>query len=489
MGKLSPPVTLEFADTEAEQCLLGTLLADPGALDEASWLHGDDFQVERHRWVYEAITRLARAGREANVVTVPGELQRVGRLGPDTDRQVDTGFVMELSTLPPSYSYGRFYAERIRRARRRQALASLGGQVLAMANNGQNGTDYALKIAALTAEIDDMWPDPDMLTKGPYTFSTWQDLEGAIGPIEWDWPGWLPKGFATMIAAEPGVGKSVLALRLAAVYLLGWSWPDGTPYEGTPGRVLWCETEGGQALNLQRARAWGLPTDRILTPTGNPLDSISLEDYRQLDAIRQIAANEDIRLIVVDSFSGGNSKDENDAEAGRVVKAIAEVARDAGLPLVITHHLNKSWRSNRITLANIRGSTAIAQYVRLVWALDKPDPEEQTALRLYGVKNNLGLSPKEIGLQVTDTGMQLLREVPEAPKPDTVVDRAAEFLLDLLQREPLPKREIESAFESEGLSLAALRRAESRLNITKVKRSDGPWMWSLPVHAEAERLQ
>lgn len=292
-----------------------------------------------------------------------------------------------------------------------------------------------------------------------------------------------------MIAAEPGIGKSVLALRLAAVYLLGWPWPDGTPYTGERGRVLWCETEGGQALNLARATAWGLPTDRILTPTSNPLDSISLEDYRQLDAIQQIALNEDVRLIVVDSFSGGNSKDENDAEAGRVVKAIAHVARDAGLPLVVTHHLNKAWRSNRITLSNVRGSTAIAQFVRLVWAIDKPDPDDQTALRLYGVKNNLGLSPKEIGLQVTDTGMVLLREAPEAPKPDTVVDRAVEFLLDLLQREPLPKREIEAAFEGAGLSPAALRRAENRLNITKIKRSDGPWIWSLPVHVDESRPQ
>lgn len=475
--------TLQFSDQEAERCLLGTLLSEPAALSEAGWLRGDDFQIDKHRWIFEAITRLAGAGKAANVVTVPAELQRAGRVWKDRDIEL-----MELAALPPSYSYGRFYAERIRRARRRQALQSVASEAARLLAK-QNGVDPVAKVAMLTAEIDELYPDPDSLGTGAYQFSTWQDLEGAIGPIEWDWPGWLPKGFATMIAAEPGIGKSVLALRLAATYLLGWSWPDGTPYAGTPGKVLWCETEGGQALNLARATAWGLPTDRILTPTSNPLDSISLEDYRQLDSIRQIAAGEDIRLIVVDSFSGGSSKDENDAEAGRVVKTIAEVARDAGLPLVITHHLNKSWRSNRITLANIRGSTAIAQFVRLVWALDKPDPEEQTALRLYGVKNNLGLSPKEIGLQVTDTGMQLLREVPEAPKPDTVVDRAAEFLLDLLQREPLPKREIESAFESEGLSLAALRRAESRLNITKVKRSDGPWMWSLPVHADAERLQ
>lgn len=476
--------TLQLVDVEAEQCLLGTLLVDGDVLGEVTWLRADDFQIDKHRWIFEAITSLAGAGKAANVVTLPAELQRAGRVWRDHDIEL-----MELAALPPSSSYGRFYAARIRRARRRQALQSVASEAARLAAK-QNGVDPVAKVALLTAEIEELYPDPDDLVMGPHRYSTWQDMEGAIGPIEWDWPGWLPKGFATMIAAEPGIGKSVLALRLAAVYLLGWPWPDGTAYEGGRGKVLWCETEGGQALNLARATGWGLPTDRILTPTANPLDSISLEDYRQLDSIRQIAANEDVRLIVVDSFSGGNSKDENDAEAGRVVKAIAEVARDAGLPLVITHHLNKSWRSNRITLANIRGSTAIAQYVRLVWALDKPDPDNAAALRLYQVKNNLAaVVAKDLGQQVTDTGMVLLAEAPEAPKPDTVVDRAAELLLDMLQREPLPKREIEKAFEDQGLSLAALRRAENRLNITKVKRSDGPWMWSLPERLAGDQVQ
>jgi hypothetical protein len=85
--------------------------------------------------------------------------------------------------------------------------------------------------------------------------------------------------------------------------------------------------------------------------------------------------------------------------------------------------------------------------------------------------------------------MVMLVQAPEAPKTDTVVDRAVEFLLDLLQREPLPKKEVERAFEDAGLSMAALRRAENRLNLTKIKRSDGPWVWSLPVHVASDQVQ
>ena len=308
-----------------------------------------------------------------------------------------------------------------------------------------------------------------------------RDLETVLGPIAWDWPGWLARGFGTLIAAEPGTGKSMLALRVAACFLLGWPWPDGTPYTGERGRVLWCETEAGQAMNLQRAHDWGLPVDQILFPTGNPLDNVSLEDPRHLESIRRLSQLEDVKLIVVDSFSGSHSKDENDTDAGRVIRGVAEIARDNDRPLIITHHLNKALPVESHHPNEHARITAIAQFVRVIWAMDKPDPDKADAIRLYTIKNNLGPLAGEIGLTITASGMQTLQQAPQVPKGETVADRAVEFLLDLLDREPLPTKEVEAAFEAAGLSEAALRRAASRLNILSVKQGSGPYMLSLPA--------
>ncbi|MCI0726797.1 MAG: AAA family ATPase, partial [Chloroflexi bacterium] len=49
--------------------------------------------------------------------------------------------------------------------------------------------------------------------------SSWADLDERLDPVQWDWPGWLPRGFLTILAGEPGTGKSLLCLRLAACYL------------------------------------------------------------------------------------------------------------------------------------------------------------------------------------------------------------------------------------------------------------------------------
>lgn len=481
-----PPILpLQTSDPEAEECYLGTLLVNVEAFYQAGWITPDDFQIERNRWIFEAICRL-HENRDGNqvidVFEAVNELRRMGRLGPEL---VDEYHLSELSVQPPTYNHAEHYAKRIRAARRLQALAEVtikAGRLVA----SQNGIDPVYKVAALLADIDERFPDPE--SAKAERFSTMRDLESVLGPIGWDWPGWLARGFGTLIAAEPGTGKSMLGLRVAACYLLGWAWPDGTPYTGERGRVLWCETEAGQAMNLQRAHDWGLPVDQIVFPTGNPLDNVSLEDPRHLETIRRLSQQEDVKLIVVDSFSGSHSKDENDTDAGRVIRGVAEIARDNYKPLIITHHLNKGFRSNRITLTNIRGSTAIAQFVRVIWAMDKPDPDKADSIRLYGIKNNLGPLSGDIGLTITASGMQTLIEAPKPPKGETAADRAVEFLLDLLDREPLTTKEVEAAFEAAGLSDASLRRARTKLNILSVKQGSGPYMLSLPARKTDERI-
>lgn len=476
---------LQTSDPEAEECYLGTLLVSVDAFFQAGWLAPDDFQIERNRWIFEAIARCHedRSGTaEFDAFVVENELRRCGKIGPGL---IESGFVHDLTLRPPSYQHAEHYAQQIRQARRNLELRRVAERAVSLLAS-QNGIDPVAKIKGLIDDIDELYPDP--ATSKAERYSSMRDLENLLGPIGWDWPGWLARGFGTLIAAEPGTGKSMLAMRVVACYLLGWPWPDGTPYTGERGRVLWCETEAGQAMNLQRAHDWGLPIDHILFPTGNPLDNVSLEDPRHLDAIRRLSQLDDVRLIVVDSFSGSHGRDENDTEAGRVIRGVAEIARDTDKPLVITHHLNKGFRSNRITLTNVRGSTAIAQFVRVIWAMDKPDPDKAEAIRLYPIKNNLGPLVGEVGLTITATGMQTLQEVPQPPKGDTVVDRAADLLLELLEREPMQSREIFEAFKEAGMSETAADRAKKRLGVLAVKRSDSKWYWSLPARVTDEQL-
>lgn len=314
--------------------------------------------------------------------------------------------------------------------------------------------------------------------------STWLDLDGKIGPISWDWPGWLAKGFLTILASEAGQGKSALLLRIASCYTLGEMWPDGTTFSDNTGSILWCEAEAAQALNLERARKWGLPLDKILAPLPDPLLDINLELSDHRSAILDIAAREEVKLIIVDSLRGSHRGDEDASSMFDVVVWFAEMARDLDKPVMLTHHLRKRSiiDAEGVTLDRLRGSSAITQPSRIVWALDIPDVKSKDVKRLSVIKSNLGRFPTPVGIMITEDGV-ICCDPPETPKTETQLDRAVELLLSLLMDEPMLQEEVEDAAKAHGISMTTINKAKKTLGILSAKQTvpNGKWLWSLPV--------
>ena len=313
--------------------------------------------------------------------------------------------------------------------------------------------------------------------------ATWADLDQVIGPIEWEWKGWLPRGLLTILAGEPGAGKSALALCLAGCFLRGDPWPDGSEYTGELGAVLWCEAEAAQAINLERAKAWKLPLDRLLTPFENPLQDVQLDDPEHLAAVSALAKRPDVRLVIVDSLRGAHSRDENSSESIFLVKWLAQLARDTGKTIILTHHLRKRGlldSDQRVNLERLRGSSAIVQTARLVWAVDAPDPNDEALKRLSVIKNNLARFSEPLGLRVDEKGVTF-SDAPTPPKVVTILDQAIEALKTLLDSGPLSYTDLAAGLEGLGISEPTARRAKKHLGIVSLKGADG-WSWSLPYN-------
>jgi putative DNA primase/helicase len=320
----------------------------------------------------------------------------------------------------------------------------------------------------------------------PQDGTDWVQMARVIGPVTWSWPGWLPSGLLTILAGESGSGKSILALRLAACFLRGDSWPDGTTCSADPGKVLWCEAEAAQAINLERAKAWHLPGERLLSPLDDPLEDVRLDEPEHILAVTTHAHREDVSFVVVDSLSGLRGGDENKTEMLDTVKMMAELARNARKPILLTHHLRKRGLldvgEGGISLDRLRGSSAIVQTARLVWALDTPDPGRPDVRRLSVIKSNLARFPEPLGLTIGDEGLAFVA-APETPKTETLQDRAADLLLALLADGPVASAELKEEFEGAGISWHAAYRAKPKLRIVNARRN-GRWYWSLPAHEE-----
>src|SRR5690554_6462321 len=58
---------------------------------------------------------------------------------------------------------------------------------------------------------------------------------------KWLWKGRVPLGKLTLLAGDPGLGKSFLTVDLAARVTSGKAWPDGSP--GCRGSVIFLNAE------------------------------------------------------------------------------------------------------------------------------------------------------------------------------------------------------------------------------------------------------
>src|SRR5438270_42037 len=72
-------------------------------------------------------------------------------------------------------------------------------------------------------------PTPDAL---PLTYLTPE-------PQRWLWPRRIPCGALTLLTGDPGVGKSLLAIDVAARITTAAPWPDGQPHSDQPADVIY----------------------------------------------------------------------------------------------------------------------------------------------------------------------------------------------------------------------------------------------------------
>jgi hypothetical protein len=464
---------LELYNLDAERDLLGSILVDPGVLGDVS-LFLDDFHDRRHQLIWRAIDEVSKNGG-VSILTVAEQLRK--------EKQYDDiGGMSYLTQLSTSTSFNTTGAERIIRdySIRRQSLELTQTFARSIIHNSANLADLdwmVLRLGKLREKIN---------PNGVVNSSTWSDLDGVIGPILWEWPDWLARGFLNILVGMTGEGKSILALRICACYLLGWAWPDGSKFEGQPGNIIWCEAEAAQALNLARAKKWGLPIDRILNPLGDPLSDFRLNNQEHKDKLAFMAMRPDVGFIVVDSLSGADPTAEKSTEDTCNVNWLAALARDTQKPIQLTHHLRKRNifdKEGEVSLDRVRGISTILQYSRLIWALDTPDLTHKDNKRLAVIKSNLSKKPDPIGVTIDDHGVTF-GDAPQAPHIETVTDKASDILMSLLRKEPVQAEKIQVEIEGAGISWISAKRAKKSLGIVSVKKADGKWYWSLPAGDE-----
>ena len=311
----------------------------------------------------------------------------------------------------------------------------------------------------------------------------------------WLWPGRIPLGKLSLLAGEPGVGKSTILLDGAARVTRGLQWPDGGMAPRGRAIILTAEDDLSDTV---RPRLDGLGADvariaaltMVRTPDGE--QAFSLEKH--LPALER-AIGPETKLVIIDPVLAytGRADTHVSAEVRALLAPLAALAGRTRVAVVGIIHLNK--RQGGAPLHRVLGAIDFVAAARSV-LLAAEDPDDPSRLHLAVVKCNLAAPARTLAYRFADgrltwdgpssrTATQLLA-VPVGEEERQALADAGAFLLQLLGPAPIKAGDVLNEAREAGISERTLRRAKQALRVQSRHRGEqghqggGEWVWELP---------
>jgi putative DNA primase/helicase len=331
-------------------------------------------------------------------------------------------------------------------------------------------------------------------------------------PVRWLWYGKIARGKVSMLAGNPGLGKSQVTASMAAVITTGGAWPvDRSRCQ--VGNVVFLSAEDDAEDTIRpRLEAAGADLSRCAildavvdgyTANGGELRrhfDLGRDIDRLAEAIEKLG---NVALVVIDPISAylGDANSHNNAEVRALLAPLGDLAARHGSAIVGVSHLNKGGSNE--ALLRVTGSLAFVAAARAAFVItsDKEDPRRRLFLPL---KNNIGSDTSGLAFAIEPVtvpssagpidvsrvsweseGVAITADEAMAPAMDseerTDLDDARSFLLALLQDGPVPSTQVRRDSDGAGHSWATIRRAQRALGIEATKEGmKGPWQWRLP---------
>lgn len=332
-------------------------------------------------------------------------------------------------------------------------------------------------------------------------------------PISWLWNGYLARGKMTLLAGEPGTGKTTICMSIAATVTQGGTWPDGTKAEAG-NVVIWSGEDDPSDTLIPRLLAAGGNSENVYFVK----DVVAEGKKRGFDPARDIPALEEkcqqignVRLIIVDPIVSAVSGDSHkNTETRRALQPLVDLAANVGATLLGITHISKG-KPGSNPAQWVIGSVAFTAVARVVLLAGKVQRDSSDDLRVFvRAKSNIGpddggfeyrveqcepivgiqSSYTEWGDEVSGSANELLRDQEKTEgRGSSAVASARVFLAGLLGAGDIQAKAVEADAEQAGIALRTLRRASDALHVEKYKGKDGKWYWRLPELANMANVE
>ncbi len=313
-------------------------------------------------------------------------------------------------------------------------------------------------------------------------------------PIDWLWPGVLALGKLTLLAGDPGLGKSFVTMDLTSRMTTGEPFPF-TKDRRDPAEVLLISAEDDPADTIKpRIRMSNGDASRIHILTGvtdgQKWDDFNIEEHIWPLTVA-LAENPATKLIVIDPISAymPRSDSNNNTQVRTILKRLSDLAASRHVAMVCVTHLRKSGKSSP-AVHNLIGSLAFTAAARAVWMVQRLKAQagdaEDNLRGLRPVKCNIANDRDGFVYRIADGRVEWVErrafdESEETPTTSraTVFNEIAERLKVWLANGPVEVEELRRLAANEGFNWLTVRFVKKEMNITGEGASTVR-RWSLP---------
>jgi hypothetical protein len=232
-------------------------------------------------------------------------------------------------------------------------------------------------------------------------------------PVEWLWPEKIPIGKVSLIIGDPGLGKSLLALDIAARLSRASSWPT------TNNETATSLPSSNSSLDIRHS-SFPTPSSTLLLSANDDLaDTIrprldaagadpsriyvlnSVTDLRTEFAKLRAAIDSapDCRLLIIDPINAyvGPGDSHFHSVVRKVLAPLAELAAEKRIAVVAIAHLRKT---EGAAIYRAAGSMGFVASARVIWTVSR-DPEDSSRQLLLPLKNNLTATACGLAYSIT----------------------------------------------------------------------------------------
>lgn len=385
-----PPQSLE-----AEESVLGAMLLSPGAIGAVTEIiDASDFYRESHGTIYRAALALWAKGEPVDAITLANELEERGEI----ERVGGTGRLAELAALVPATSNVEHYARIVKETATLRALIRAGQQIARLGQERPGETtdlvDQAEQIVFdLTQQrVTGDFAHIESLLKESFErithlYEAGVDITGVpsgFREVDRLTSGFQP-GNLIILAARPSMGKSALALCMAANLGVRQQTPVALfTLEMSKAEVtqrLMCSEARVESNRLRSGKLapddWPRLTaacDKLMKAPIYVDDTGSITMMELRSKARRLKSREPgLGLIVVDYLqlmTSGGSVENRVQEVSQISRNLKVLARDLDVPILALSQLSRAVEQRhdkRPILSDLRESGSIEQDADLVF--------------------------------------------------------------------------------------------------------------------------